>query len=511
MQIVAVPDALNERDQDRDVHLSAGAQADLQRRDTMSMRISSTISGTISTGTTTTTDPGPGGAPDDVERVDVVVIGAGVTGLTAARGLTRAGREVVVLEARDRVGGRLWTDRVDGVDLEIGGQWVSPDQQALLELIDELGLTTFSRYRDGDSVYVGPSAQRQRFTGEVLPVEEKAAAEMTRAIEVLDELAAAMDPDRPWAARFAAELDQITFQAWLEDQCTQQEARDNLGLFVGPAMLTKPTHAFSALQAVQMAASAGGFSHLVDSEFILDRRVVGGLQQVPRLLAEQLGPRVRTGQDAQFVEWRDGEVTVRTGRAAYVAERLLVAVPPTAVSRIRFDPPLPPVHRQLREHLSFGLVIKVHVTYPEPFWRADGLCGTAFSPYQTVHEAYDNTNDGDTRGTLVGFVSDERADELLKLDPQRRRTRVLESLATYFGPRALQPSSYFESDWVSEDLGSGAYGVSFDVGGLTRFGPHLREPVGPMEFASSDVAGLGFQHVDGAVRVGHQMADRLLA
>ena len=460
---------------------------------------------------TSTTRSARGDGPDDPERVDVIVIGAGVTGLTAAHRLNQAGRKVVVVEARDRVGGRLLTDRVDGVDLEIGGQWVSPDQQALLDLLDELALTTFSRHREGDSVYVSRSTERRRFTGELLPIEEEAAAEMTQAIEVLDELAAAMDPERPWAAPFAAGLDRVTFRAWLEDHCTHPEARDNLGLFVGPAMLTKPTHAFSALQAVQMAASAGGFSHLVDSNFILDRRVVGGLHEVPRRLAEQLGDRVRTGQDVHAVEWRDSEVTVRTPGATYVAARLLAAVPPTAVTRIRFHPPLPTVQRQLRQHLSFGLVIKVHVTYAEPFWRADGLSGTAFSPYQAVHEAYDNTNHGDTRGTLVGFVSDERADELLQLDSRQRRTRVLDSLVAYFGPQARQPTSYFESDWVSEDLGSGAYGVSFDVGGLTRYGPHLRQPVGPMEFASSDVAGLGFQHVDGAVRIGQQIADRMLS
>jgi putrescine oxidase len=128
-----------------------------------------------------------------------------------------------------------------------------------------------------------------------------------------------------------------------------------------------------------------------------------------------------------------------------------------------------------------------------------------------VHEAYDNTNHGDSRGTLVGFVSDERADEVRRLGADERRDAILTSLSHYYGEEALAPSSYFESDWTSEELGQGAYATSFDLGGLTRFGPALREPVGPIQIGSSDVAGLGFQHVDGALRVGAEMAAAIVS
>ncbi len=447
---------------------------------------------------------------DRVTDVDVVVVGAGVTGLTAATRLTRRGLRVVVLEARDRIGGRLWTDTVDGVRLELGGQWVSPDQTALLETLDELGLQPFTRYREGENVYVGRDGRRRTFAGAAFPVSEYTAAEVDRITVLMDKLAGQMDPLRPWEMPGAAELDRVSFATWLEEQTDDEEARDNIALYIGPAMLTKPAHAFSTLSAVLMAASAGSFSHLVDADFILDRRVVGGLQQVPLRLAAQLGDRVVTGHPVTGVSYDAEGATVRTSSGdEYRCRKVILAVPPTLVPRIAFTPNLPPAHMQARQHQSFGLVLKLHVTYPTPFWREAGLSGTAFSPYQVVHESYDNTNHDENRGTLVGFVSDENADRLLALSAEDRRAAVLASLATYYGEQALQPEAYYESQWMAEEWTAGAYATSFDIGGLTRYGARLQEPVGPISFGSSDVAGLGFQHVDGAIRVGRMLADAI--
>src|SRR5699024_1068542 len=152
------------------------------------------------------------------DACDVVIIGAGPTGLSAARRLRKAGRSVIVLEAGDRGGGRTGTDHIDGQMYELGGQWISPDQTALLDLVAELGKETYPRYRDGDSVYISPDGTRTVYSGDMFPVGESTRSEMERLIGILDGLAARIGPKAPWDAPDAAELDSISFHHWLRQQ-----------------------------------------------------------------------------------------------------------------------------------------------------------------------------------------------------------------------------------------------------------------------------------------------------
>ncbi|MDQ1126653.1 putrescine oxidase [Microbacterium sp. SORGH_AS 505] len=441
---------------------------------------------------------------------DVVIVGAGAAGLTAANELRKAGLSVAVLEARERVGGRLWTDVIDGAMLELGGQWVSPDQDALIDTVAELGLDTFSRYREGDSVYVGPDGAVSRFTGEMFPVSPETERTIDEITQRLDAMVAEIDPDRPFAHPKAAEWDTITWDAWLRQQTDDDEAVRNLAFATGSAMLTKPTHAFSLLQSLLMAASAGSYSHLVDADFILDKRVVGGLQQVPVLLAERLGDDVFLNRPVRTIEWSDAGVTAHADGLTVRARSAVLAVAPVLYNRISFVPPMPRLQHQMHQHISMGFVIKVHAVYETPFWREKGLSGTAFSPYEICHEAYDNTNHDDPRGTLVGFVSDRNADDMFRLSAEERKERILESLAHYYGPEAKDPVVYYESDWGTEEWTRGAYAASFDLGGLHRYGADVRTPVGPIQFACSDIAGAGYQHVDGAIRMGRLAARNIL-
>ncbi|MBC3186110.1 FAD-dependent oxidoreductase [Corynebacterium sp. zg-331] len=482
---------------------------------------------------------------------DVAIIGAGPSGLMAARTLRSKGLSVAVLEARDRVGGRTWSGRVadeQGVEhfLELGGQWISPDQTRLLALLEELGLPTFQRYREGKSIYLSPDGTRHEYEGTTFPASPETIAEMERLIGIMDELAAEMDPARPWDHPRAQELDRVSFRSWLEELSDDAEAIDNVSIYVASGMLTKPSYAFSTLQAVLMAASAGSFSNLADEDFILDRRVIGGMQGVSQRMADELGEDVHLGTPVRTVEWATpdsttadalnnvpadvrngvtdngapGSVVVHSDRLTVRARYAVLAVPPNLYNRISFVPPLPRKQHIAHQHISMGLVIKVHAVYSEPFWRAEGLSGTGFGGGRLVQEVYDNTNYGknigasredaeDSYGTLVGFVSDVYAEQMWALPAQERKERILAELAAYLGPKATDPIAFYLSDMAAEEWTRGAYATSYDLGGLSRWGHLQNEPTGPLYYACSDIAAEGYQHVDGAIRQGEIVAEKI--
>ncbi|MGH1978205.1 flavin monoamine oxidase family protein [Rothia sp. L_38] len=466
-------------------------------------------------------------APQEITR-DVVIIGAGPSGLTAAYRLQQAGHSVAVLEARHRVGGRTWNGDLDGAFIEIGGQWVSPDQTALKALLKELGLKTFSRYREGDSIYKTLDGQVKRYSGDIFPVDEGTKAEMLRLIDMMDEIVAEVGAEAPWAHPRAKELDSVSFREWLKTKTDSQEALNNISLFIAGAMLTKPSHAFSALQAILMAASAGSFSNLVDENFILDQRVLGGMQKVSLTLAEKIGEEnVILGHPVRVLRWQEeGDYPVLAeaedftedgvanpdGAVKVRAKYAIMAVPPNLYSRVSYVPALDRRQHQMHQHQSLGLVIKVHAVYDRPFWREKGLSGTSFACDNLVQEIYDNTNydpatgQEEERGTLVGFVSDEKADRMFTLSAEERKRAILESMAEMLGEETLNPIRYYESDWGAEEWTRGAYAASFDLGGLSRYGAYQSDPVGPIHWSCSDLAAEGYQHVDGAVRMGEKTA-----
>ena len=444
---------------------------------------------------------------------DVVVIGAGPSGLTAAYELVKAGKSVAVLEARDRVGGRTWTDTMDGATIEIGGQWISPDQTGLYSLIEELGIETFERYKQGKSVYRTEAGEAIIYEGEDFPVGEATVAEMNKLISIMNELAAGMNPDKPWEHPQAEELDKISFHHFLRENSSDEVACNNIGLFIAGGMLTKPAHTFSALQAVLMASSAGSFDNLVDEDFILDRRMKTSMQGVSIAVAERLP------EDTLFLEnpvlkleWSEDGVVAHGADVTVKAKKAVLAVPPNLYNRISYFPPLPRWQHVTHQHQSMGLVIKVHAVYDTPFWREEGLSGTCFGPNHLVQEIYDNTFDGESTGTLVGFISDLEADKIWAMDTDaERKEAILKAMAEFLGEKTLDPKVFYLSDFGSEEWTRGAYATSYDLGGLYRFGPSQNENVGPIYFSSSDLAGEGYQHVDGAVRMGRRNAARILA
>ena len=449
--------------------------------------------------------------PERSVETEIVVVGAGIAGLTAASTLAGEGVDVLVLEARDRVGGRVWNTEIGGEANELGGQWVAPYQSAMHALLDDLGIALFPSFRDGEHVYIDPSGNAHRYEGHDAPLGSASEKAFAEAEAKLDALADELDPEAPWAHPDAAELDATTFEAWLRREVANEMAQDLLRSWLAGGFLAKPAHTFSLLQGLWMIAGAGGTYELFEPDQCLAYRVVGGSQLIPIRLAESLGDRVILDAPAREIGWSDGGVEVISDAASVRARAVIVAVPPNMTNAIRFRPALPAWRQRMGQDLSQGSINKILAVYETPFWREEGLSGQGFAPYELVREVYDNSPPSATAGVLTTFLAGENAERAGRLSDADRRTAVLEGMAKYVGPGALEPIDFIETDWSAQEWTRGAYGTSFGPGGLTRFGEDLRRSIGPIHWACTDIAGVGHIHMEGAVRSGQRAADSCLA
>ena len=441
---------------------------------------------------------------------DVVVVGAGATGLQAARVLERAGATVQVLEARDRVGGRLFGEEVDGVTREYGGQWIAPYQTAVLALADELGLELYPRHRAGNDVFLG-GGRRVVHAPHEFPLPADAASALDDALQVLAELAREIDPDAAWTHPRADELDAQTFEDWLAAEVPDPEARALLRLQVADAYVAKPAGDFSMLLCAHLFGSGTGkVDDLLDPDLVLDRRIKGGFHRLTERMAEELRTPVRLGVRVQEVVATDDHATVISDVGSFTARAAIVAVPPNLWSQIHVTPPVSPAFQTLAATASQGMVFKAQAVYDRPFWREAGLSGTGFGPGEFVHEIYDNSPEDGSRGVLVGFMAGENARRAATMTQDERAAAATTSFAAYFGDEARRYDAYFDHDWTADDLTGGAYVASFPPGTITGAKRAFHETEQTVVFASSDIAGLGFGHVEGALRFGAQAAQLTL-
>jgi monoamine oxidase len=439
---------------------------------------------------------------------DVAVVGAGLAGLNAATAIRAAGRSVIVLEARDRVGGRNLDHPIaPGKVAELGGEWAGPGQDRVLALAKELGVATFETYSAGSSVYYS-GGRVQTYSGDIPPANPASLVELEALILELNNMASSVPADKPWTAPNAGSWDQQTIQTWFNDNLHTQEAL-NLAEVAIRGVYGEEAEEISLLDLLQAISGVGGdFNTLIGSAQSI--RFVGGPQQLSEKLAARLGAAVHLGVPVAAID-QGRHVTLHAAGRSFAARRAIVTIPKTLAGRIAYTPALPPAHDQVLQREPMGSVLKVNALYATPFWRAAGLNGQAVSDTGPIRITYDNSPPDGSPGILVGFMEGNDSRAFYGASVPARRQAALESFARYFGPQALHPVGYVDLMWAAEPFTRGAYGSFNPPGVLTSFEDPLLEPVGSVYFASSDLSAQWPGYMDGAIGSGRQTAATVLA
>jgi monoamine oxidase len=449
-----------------------------------------------------------------MREADVVVVGAGLAGLSAARALVAAGRSVVVLEGRDRVGGRTRNERVgDGPAdvVELGGQWVGPTQHRLLELARELDVPTFPTYSTGASLLARGGSVR-RYRGRIPPINPAVLADVGQAMVRLNRMARTVPREAPWTAPKATRWDAQTAATWLARNVATRGARAIVATAIEGVWAADPAEP-SLLHLLFYIHSAGSLEALVETEGGAQQdRFVGGSQLLSLRMAAALGEeRVVLGAVVREIARDADGVTVSAGDVVVRARHAIVAIPVPLTARIAWTPAMPHARDALTQRMAMGNVVKCMAIYDEPFWRADGLSGTATDADGPVKVMYDNTPPSGTPGVLLGFFEGRAAQDAMRVTQDERREQVTRTLARLFGPRAARPERYVDQAWGQEELSRGCYGAYLPPGGWTGFGPALRAPVGRVHWAGAETATVWNGYMDGAVRSGDTAAAAVLA
>lgn len=433
---------------------------------------------------------------------DVIVLGAGLAGLSAARDLAAAGVDVRVLEARGRVGGRVeQTELEDGRLMQLGGEVIGPSHTAYAHLVDELGLTLVPAFADlpGDDVWLLADG---RVGGDGIPWFSDADRRSYEAAErAFGDLLRTVDPLDPWSHPDAERLDRLSVGQWLREVGATPNvvrARD-IAMLALAAESVERTSLLSDLRKEAAVGATGFYDYSVWEV----SRVGEGSATVALRMAAELGHRITLGAvvDRVVLSAQGCSVVLESGER-FTAGAIICTIPAGPLRRIRIDG-LSAARRASLDRQRHALTSKVTVAYADSFWSADGLNGTSYAEVGMLGGTWVQRE-----GILSALVPPERQSALLATSPDRLHGELLDELAAAFGPRARDAQRLAVRRWAVDPFTLG-YITSWRPGDVMGVGPLHGTHEPPFYVAGSDQWVCGY--MEGAVRTGRSAAAAALS
>lgn len=441
--------------------------------------------------------------------LDTIVVGGGLAGLAVARALVDAGEQVVVLEARDRLGGRLHTERLGAAELDVGGQWVGPGQPRVNRLIDRLGLTRFPTFTEGTKV-LEIDGQIRTYSGSIPTLSPLGLVQLQLLLSVLERTMGKVDPAAPELAPGAPRLDATTVDSFRRRWGSRRDVRAVMDAALR-AIFGAEADEMSALHFLAYLNAGGGFLALAEAKGAAqqDRIAEGAQALVTGLAASGTPVRLRLGSPVHALSEGDGHVVAAGPFGELLARRAVLTLPPPLLTQLRFDPPLPPARLAALSRWTMGAAIKVIALYDRPFWRERGYSGEVVSSDGPLCIVYDDCAHDGSQAALVGFVAGRDAHVMHALEEPERERRIRGALARTLGAEAAEPTALRMIDWGAEPFSRGCPVALAAPGALTYglgLAATLREPHGRIHFAGTETAREHMGYMEGAL----ESAERVL-
>lgn len=437
---------------------------------------------------------------------DVIVVGAGYSGLTAAKKLIDLKKKVLVLEARDRVGGRVFTEiRADGSYLDLGGAWVGPSQDKFYELIKKCNLRTFPTYDTGKSrIWFGKKLKS--YKGLIPPLSIGPLLDLDFTIKKINRLSKNINLLLPWKSKNANKWDEMTLATWMEQNMYFKTSKDLFKIACQTIWAAEPCE-ISFLHALFYIKSGGDLDCLMNIKNGAQQdRVYGGAMKPVLQLAEEMQEHIFLNHIVKAINQEKDKIKVSGDNFEYQTKKVIVAIPPVVQQKITFSPPLSVKRTQLLQRLPMGIVTKTFTIYEKPFWRENGLNGLAVSNNGFTSVIFDNSPEDGSKGILMGFVLANKAKEFSTLNFEERKSSILQSHSKLFGEEANHPLDYIDHSWALEEFSGGCYSAVFPSGVWTSLGEELRKPHFNIHWAGTETSEVWNGYIEGAIRAGERAA-----